>query len=85
MIDHGDNFPPGAHAYTMALAHLNSSFNPILYAIANPAFQRGYKQFLCLILNQTPVVSHATKSLNSPSNHKGAQNSAAGPASAIKY
>jgi hypothetical protein len=34
MTDHGDNYPPAVHAYSMAFAHLNSSLNPILYAVA---------------------------------------------------
>lgn len=29
--------------YTMLFAHLNSSFNPLVYAISNPLFQKGYK------------------------------------------
>jgi hypothetical protein len=34
MIDFGDHFPASVHAYTMAIAHYNSSMNPILYAVA---------------------------------------------------
>ncbi len=30
----------------MLIAHMNSSFNPILYAVSNPLFQRGYKNLL---------------------------------------
>ncbi len=36
MIDFEDKFPPAVHAYTMAIAHFNSSLNPVLYAVANP-------------------------------------------------
>jgi hypothetical protein len=34
MTDFGDHFPAAVHAYTMALAHLNSSLNPLLYALS---------------------------------------------------
>jgi hypothetical protein len=34
MSDFGDHFPPAVHAYTMAIAHFNSSLNPVLYAVA---------------------------------------------------
>jgi hypothetical protein len=34
MTDFGDNFPPAVHAYSMAIAHFNSSLNPVLYAVA---------------------------------------------------
>lgn len=42
VIDFGDMLPRSAVMYTMTFAHLNSSFNSILYAIFNSSFRRGY-------------------------------------------
>jgi uncharacterized protein with PQ loop repeat len=56
MIDFHDNLPRTAHMFSMLLAHLNSSLNPVLYAIFNPGFQRGYMTFLrVLILRKSPA------------------------------
>nr|QVK45862.1 G protein-coupled receptor [Proales similis] len=38
-----DQFPPWLHAYCNLVAHMNSSLNPILYAIFNPTLRDGYK------------------------------------------
>ena len=43
MIDFADKAPRAAIMYTMTFAHLNSAFNPILYAVFNSAFKRGYE------------------------------------------
>lgn len=49
MIDFSDQLPRTAHMYPLLLAHLNSSLNPILYALTNSNFQRGYKNlFYCI-------------------------------------
>lgn len=45
MSDYKDNLPRTAHMFSMSAAHLNSSLNPLLYAICNPQFQKGYKLF----------------------------------------
>lgn len=43
MLDFNDLLPNAAHMYPLLIAHANSSLNPILYALTNPKFQRGYK------------------------------------------
>ncbi len=50
MSDPADRLPRVAHIYSITLAHFNSSFNPIFYAIFNPAFKRGYLIFLSKVL-----------------------------------
>lgn len=42
MVDYDDKLPRSAVMFTMTFAHLNSSLNPILYAIFNSSFRRGY-------------------------------------------
>lgn len=49
MTDFGDKLPRTAHMYSMLIAHLNSSLNPVVYAISNPLFQKGYKNFFSLV------------------------------------
>nr|QVK45856.1 G protein-coupled receptor [Proales similis] len=49
MLDYADRLPSAVHAFAMLVAHLNSSLNPLLYAIFNPSFQRGYKTFLSIL------------------------------------
>ena len=46
MIDFDNHLPRAAIMYSMMLAHLNSALNPILYAVFNPAYRRGYKNLL---------------------------------------
>ena len=54
--DEHDTFPKTAHVYTMLFAHLNSSLNPLLYAISNPLYQKGYVNFLYwMICKKNPV------------------------------
>jgi hypothetical protein len=36
--------------YTMLFAHMNSSLNPLVYAISNPLFQKGYKNLFNKLL-----------------------------------
>ena len=52
MIDFNDQLPRTVIMFTMAIAHLNSSFNPILYSIFNLTFRRGiitlFKKLICL-------------------------------------
>ena len=50
MMDYADRLPRTAHMFSMEIAHLNSSLNPLLYAIFNPAFQRGYMLVFRLLL-----------------------------------
>ena len=49
MSDFRDILPRTSHMFTMLLAHMNSSMNPILYALTNPAYQRGYKMLFSII------------------------------------
>lgn len=49
MFDFADKLPRTAHMYTMLVAHLNSALNPMLYAMFNPAYQRGYKNLLHIL------------------------------------
>jgi hypothetical protein len=35
-------YPAAAFMYTLLAAHLNSTFNPIFYALFNPSFKKGY-------------------------------------------
>jgi len=52
MVNFDNYLPKTAIMYTMQFAHLNSAFNPILYGLFNPAYQKGYKRFICKILNR---------------------------------
>ena len=52
MINFNNFLPRTAIMYSMQLAHLNSAFNPILYGVFNPAYQKGYKRFIYAILNK---------------------------------
>lgn len=54
MLDYADRLPRTAHMFSMEIAHLNSSLNPLLYAIFNPAFQRGYMLVFRLLLRTKP-------------------------------
>ena len=52
MIDFENKFPRSVIIYSMQLAHLNSAFNPILYGMFNPAYQKGYKRFINFMLHK---------------------------------
>ena len=67
MMDYEDRLPRTAHMFTMALAHLNSSLNPFLYALFNPSFRRGYKMFLRKIIILKGLVSEQNNEFNSSS------------------
>jgi hypothetical protein len=41
MLDFADKLPPSAVGFSMTIAHLNSSLNPILYAKFNLEFRKG--------------------------------------------
>ena len=56
MVDFDRHLPKTAIMYSMQFAHLNSAFNPILYGLFNPAYQKGYKRFVCKILKRKPEV-----------------------------
>ncbi len=56
MVNFNNFLPRTAIMYSMQLAHLNSAFNPILYGVFNPAYQKGYKRFIYAILNK-PLVN----------------------------
>nr|QVK45857.1 G protein-coupled receptor [Proales similis] len=64
MIDFHDQLPMTVHAYFMMFAHLNSSLNPVLYAVCNPAFQRGYKQLILRLICRPNSVRNATVNLH---------------------
>ena len=57
MADFDNSLPRTAIMYSMMLAHLNSAFNSILYAIFNPAYQQGYKRFFLKINESVPYLS----------------------------
>lgn len=61
MTDYQDRYHRTVHMYTMSIAHLNSALNPILYAVFNPAFQKGYKNFFRILIFKTREVSIANK------------------------
>ena len=42
LIDYEDRLPRSTVMFTMTIAHLNSTLNPLLYAIFNPSFRNGY-------------------------------------------
>ena len=44
----------GAYMFTMTIANLNSSINPILYGIYNSSLQKGYSDFLKKIFQIKP-------------------------------
>lgn len=52
MTDFGDHYSRSVHMYTMLMAHLNSTLNPLLYGIFNSPFKKGYKKFLMKITNK---------------------------------
>lgn len=62
-LDFNDKLPNAAHMYPLLIAHANSSLNPILYALTNPKFQRGYRSLLnwivCAKKDKTPVVTES--------------------------
>ena len=66
MIDYEDKLPRSAIMFTMAIAHLNSSLNPVLYGIFNSAFRRGYtilfRKIFCLSIVPQNHSSQLTKS-----------------------
>jgi hypothetical protein len=59
MVDFNDTFPRAAVEYSMTIAHLNSSLNPLLYAFFNPSFRKG-----CLKLFETLIRLIQMPSLN---------------------
>ncbi len=50
MCDFKDELNRAVYMFTMAIAHCNSSINPILYAIFNNSFKRGYAEFMRMLL-----------------------------------
>ena len=56
MLDYSDSLPRSAHMFSMAIAHLNSSLNPLLYAMTNPLFQKGYGLFIRKLLCKVDVL-----------------------------
>ena len=50
MLDIGDTLPSWVHAFSLFVAHANSSLNPIIYAKYNQLFRSGYMMFLNKIL-----------------------------------
>ena len=56
MTDFDNKLPRSAHMYSMLLAHLNSSLNPIVYAISNPLFQTGYKNLFKILFCNTKKI-----------------------------
>ena len=55
MTDWNFSFPVTAEMYTLLAAHLNSALNPILYAIFNPSFNKGYIKVLRCITRQSTL------------------------------
>lgn len=53
MTDVRHTYPAELEIYTLLLAHLNSTFNPIFYAIYNHSFRIGYKKFVYKIAGKT--------------------------------
>jgi hypothetical protein len=49
MTDWRYEYPKASVIYTLVIAHLNSAFNPILYATFNPSFKRGYRNIFKFI------------------------------------
>ena len=50
MIDYRDYLPRTAHMYPIDFAHFNSTLNPILYAMSNKKFKKGYKKIIDTLL-----------------------------------
>ena len=44
--DFADKYPMIVHTFTTAIAHFNSTLNPILYTIFNPAFRKSFIKML---------------------------------------
>lgn len=49
MIDIDDTFPRQVHMMAIVFVHMNSAINPIIYAVVNPAFRRGYLTLLHIL------------------------------------
>lgn len=71
MTDYADRLPRTAHMFSMEIAHLNSSLNPLLYAIFNPAFQRGYMLVFRLLLRTKPNNARKSSQAQVFTNHIG--------------
>ena len=53
MTDWNYDFPTASLVYTVLIAHLNSACNPILYAIFNPGFKKGYGNIIKYFLRKS--------------------------------
>ena len=65
MSDFQDRYSRSVHLFTVLVAHLNSALNPVLYAVSNPLFRRGYKNFthrICSCLIKTPIQNSIERS-----------------------
>ena len=49
LIDSNNELPAAAYMYSMTLAHLSPTLNPILYALTNSQIKNGYLNFFNLI------------------------------------
>jgi hypothetical protein len=49
MIDSEDKWSNEVYVYSMLFAILNSTLNPIFYALTNPNYQRGFMNVFSLI------------------------------------
>jgi len=50
LVDKYDQLPREYYVYTIIALMLNSSMNPIFYALTNPKFQKGYLNILDIIM-----------------------------------
>ncbi|CAF0992446.1 unnamed protein product [Brachionus calyciflorus] len=50
MTDFHDRLSRAAHMFPIAIAHFNSTLNPIFFGISNRHFKNGYKKFISLVL-----------------------------------
>ena len=57
LIDFDYKLPSAVVMYATKLVHLNSALNPIIYAVVNPAFKKGYWQFLTMCCPSAPAQS----------------------------
>ena len=50
MVDFEDRLARTAHMFPIAIAHFNSTLNPIFYAVSNTKFKKGYRRVANLVL-----------------------------------
>ena len=72
LIDFADRFPRSVFMFSMALGHLNSSLNPIIYFYFNSTFRRGCLNLLSKLFFFLPFCRMSNNKVSSIANHSSA-------------